>query len=637
MGTPFRRPFSGVQGVFGARQSAWNTSKSGGQHLPAAFRLPAVCTVSKGNLSLSNLETEFTRMYPIDQRGPNPRLIKVTIKRTGQEADRLNLALRIEYEFEIFDPGQFNTYAETFLRTDPYTDLNVSFNQLGSQPGRSAGSIKGARVVYGTFNFTKDSSYLCKGVAIGPGEILGDIDMLAVGDFRGLGIGQYINESGFGSSKTQVFSYKELMLYDAQQYGAQPVEDQPDGKVVSVGGGQCIIYKPADGQFNKGGVGRFLSKLIDTDKDAVETDMQEYFTLEYVINRLVKQVSINLTKNKGRNSQVPLSLEFSSEPYSRITPGLGTGIRSCDPFNILILSGAPNGTGNYENGKDGKNWENVVGAAPKAHLGSKIDFRKILLNRYFLNNLFDSAQTEDGTLEASGNVKGDVKKVPLIRIKDFLSQIFLAIKHATGGYVDLGLYLDDEDKKHGKVIIVDLKYTSVAQVKPLVFDPISGDGNTRECIMTANVPSSTLQQVLFSKVNDDCRVPNQIQPGGEPSGGRDYLSVLTDLNRVFKENMPKTKFSEVSVQGATQLMNELRSLEGTAKVKSQNVFLWALEMDVRMDGIWGWRIGNTVSSTALPSFYRQKNSVVFAVTEVVDTFTAPNDWETSIKTMLTVQ
>jgi hypothetical protein len=63
---------------------------------------------------------------------------------------------------------------------------------------------------------------------------------------------------------------------------------------------------------------------------------------------------------------------------------------------------------------------------------------------------------------------------------------------------------------------------------------------------------------------------------------------------------------------------------------------WPLKFEISIDGIYGFKFGNLITSTYLPNQFQKSGlKPVFSITKVEHTFQG-NDWETSLSSICTL-
>ena len=213
-----------------------------------------------------------------------------------------------------------------------------------------------------------------------------------------------------------------------------------------------------------------------------------------------------------------------------------------------------------------------------------------------------------------------------------MKKVFDDIYHATGGLVHLGM---QEDSSNSKVVNVIPKNSKAGGYSTTIFDPIQGDGITRKCSVKCDVPA-----------NDAYAVANG---SGGGTGGSGQVSSLmakepadpapnplsearAKVKELMEVGLSANEFSNEDCDALQAAFKELIDNQPPSKMKSQTHAknTWPLNLQIELDGAHGFRFGDVVGSTFMPSQYNG-TKVEFVVTKATHEI-SNNDWVTKLET-----
>lgn len=632
------------------RKTLYTSNIKGPNYFKPATRPSSFAKISKQGLTVSTYvdEKTFDSVYKTGFK-PNPILHKLEVERVGQDASTVNLHLRIRAEFECFDYEDFKRFSDVFCKTDPTNKLTVKFGHIRSPDGyNTVVEYTNVYIVYGMFQSTDQNSFICSFQAITGGEAIPSIDIMGLGSIKvGDSPLQYINDFSWWSDKrVDVSGIYELLLYDAQKSGQQLTSSFPDGQIIKASeirygkfksmfsklnitkDGHIAVYKPAKGAHQFSFAERF-NKTMNI--DPAGTREQEYFSLEYITARILNQFGVRkflekYTKGSGiRNA----AIGFPDQPYSYVPPGGNIVLRSADPFEMLICG---MGAGKYVFNNKGKDWDKQVGGKIHAYQGRYIDYRKILIHRDSIKTIFENSIVNHSQNNTSENPTANKNDDRILSIRTFCDNLFNFIKNHTGGQINLGLVLDDEDPDHLIIRIIDLHH-SRDRFNMWKFKVLTGDGNTQSLVHRSRHPSNEFHAALLQEIAGYSRVPDQIT-GPLDDKAQDRQEIIEELVKIWNEKMPKSGFVSEMIQAARSLMSRYVEILPTQTMRQNNFYVWLLEMSVVMDGLDGWQIGNHITSDNLPEAYSDSNKIGFVVTRVHHII-ENNHWRTELDAIST--
>jgi hypothetical protein len=659
MAPPFRRPIpESVKTVLNSRLDLYTKGDIEKYYKPKT-RNTAYCIITKNGVSVSTRENTFTETYNPNSLKPKPNLLSAEIERTGTDASIVNLSMRIRATIEVYSLSDFLTYSEIFCINDPRNELSITMGYSAPFDGCPSYTIKGCFIAYGTWQSTNENYYQLSFEAVGPGEVFSTLDIGLSGLWDANPPLEYKNEKSFtnGEGKGKVSGYYELMLYDAQNSGAFLTDTIEDGKIIaykrikSYEGyvkpngflylnfgsglplGEIVVYKPVEG--------RTLSPDLEEIPSA-QTKTDEYFTLQYVVDRIINEFALFPFYEKYTESDSKVKhvyIGFAKKP--RCSTITGNVVRSCDPKKILILGG---GAGDYrdkENPAKGKNYEQVKGNFNyvKSHYSTYIDFRKILIHR---NTLYNTLSSNMHKPDPSSNSTNKFTPEEYLKVDTFFKSLFRVISDCTGGFVQLGLVQDD-----GSPDVEDVSNHNVLRIVPTTFvddsfnvwkfNTLNGDGSTRELQITAELPSTDLHASLVKNIYNSSRSSHAVREGNTNDGlpSEDMKKIIQELVvEYYRGKMPQTYYSEETCDGARTLLSSLFRGQSTTDLINNNQYLWLMKMNVKMDGVGGWRIGHHINSNTVPKSFTTERNIAFVVSRVSHRI-QNQDWETELDSICT--
>jgi hypothetical protein len=663
MAPPFRRKIpESVKNVLGSRLNLYSKGNTGDYYKPKT-RNTAYCIITKQGITVSTREDTFKQTYSAKSLKPRPNLLRAEIERIGHDASLVNLSMRIRGTIEVYTLSDFLRYSEVFCINDPKNQLSITMAYAAPFDNCPSYKVSGCYIAYGTWQTTNENYYQLSFEAIGPGEVFSSVDIGFSGIWDQAGL-KYKHNKSFNKEvvTSEVNGYYELMLYDAQNSGATLTDDIPDGTIVSyqrkksyegnVSNGiaylnfrspltksDIIVYQPVEGS------------ALSADPDQIpsaQTTTDEFFTLQYVVDRLINEFCFYPLYQKYTDTDSGIRdvyVGFAEKPRcSTVSICSNTVVRSCDPRKILILG---NGAGNYKDKETkvtGKDYEKGLKDLDgiKSHYGTYIDYRKILIHR---NTIWEAINATMHTVEkprAGVDSKDQFIVEEYLRVSEFFKNIFTTISLCTGGFVQLGLIVDDgtgekdDLTKHKILKIVPTTFVDTG-LDVWKFNTLNGDGSTRELSITAELPSTDLHASLVKNIFNNSRVTNAIRSSTSDGLTQYDMEILADrlLNEYYNKLMPKTKYSDETCDAARNLLGNINKGRSTSSLINNNQYLWLMKMNVKMDGVGGWRIGHHINSNNVPPSFTTERDIAFVVTRVLHVI-ENQDWQTELESICTV-
>lgn len=630
-------------------------------------RLPAWARITMPNTKYPSLESNlggYEQSYDHqDTNRPIKAMLKsLSIKRVTGKAEKMNLTLEIDVEFEVFSFDEFVTYSKAYLRREkdrnPITIEWGNGSDYGGR-GRVSNKIVGAYVIAGGYSNTELNTYICRFNAIGPASAIANLDVLSC-DISYIFPNQVFNYGSLLYTGTEnVSSLITKIMYDLQEGGSKRTSQFSDGyepKSVGMAGGNPIgkIYKyfPGSNAFMA-----FISSFMNSkeERTGIGSDAHEYISLQYLVD-LINKTIIKATNDKcGNKFKFRISFEkehpFSSVPASK----LGNKFRSGDPTSVLFLG---RGSGNYKNNAGhGKDFE-IGGSFFKSNcfLGDRIAHRYILISRRFvvdeLHLKFQELNTAREESTKNKTNKTDRISDVTYSIKEFFETIFSRISRCSGNFVNLSFRLPDPTKIDDKFQLQELIITDALAVSdkphPLFeLDPIKGDGNSLSLVVEGKLPTDLVDLALVTGIREGSGTSGKISEDTEypDNVDKEYKSIIKKLTSTDEKTgvyarMAKKDFSEDTIADACSSLAEFKKTHNAIEVirgtstKGGFSFMeyFDLEMKVEMEGTYPIIAGNVFTSTNLPDFARPSNGIGFVVMDVEDKIDATGVWTTSIST-----
>lgn len=651
-----------VAGAFGARLSLHNAAKRGPVFwsAPGAHgrRLGAFCTVAnnKKGVYLQMNKNGFEERYTSPHRLPSPTLTKVTIKRVTTTAERINLTLEILVEFEAYSKGQFERYADAFLkRPEVATPLTVHFGHIDKYGGRSGGThtIRGVWVIGG--GYTQEGAvWKCKFKAIAPANAILQIDMSNV-DLGFLKGKHFLAKVGSGSQKYGVSSFHEYLLHCLQINGSKLTEDMQDGEeVMGTTGVIGKVYKPFNGSpIVDGGStgGANTSPALSNAVIGVDTGAVEYITLGFIVEAVNRVILETINK---REPGLELSLKIILDPkdWSYVP---GTLFKSGCPTEVLFLDGSK--TGKYEDRATpgtGKDFEINV-SNTKSVSGYEANHSKLLLSRRaviqpLVDALTEIRRTKEAQIKAKGKGTSlDTIDTRIMAVGDFFEHLFNLIKNATGGYVNLCFthpfaeHINGGEMQELKIINASMIFRrpdSYLELKPL-----NGDGSTLSSTFDGKLPDSMVALAIITGTGTGSHTSGRaatdkprLTDKGQLELARARLANTTSNSTppgVYAK-IAASNFSPSDMASACSALLDYRDL--SLPSAWENGAGWTeyfdTELSAEMEGLYPFVVGNRITSESLPKFLSLRNKMSFVVLDVDDNIEAPGVWTTSVRARL---
>jgi hypothetical protein len=274
------------------------------------------------------------------------------------------------------------------------------------------------------------------------------------------------------------------------------------------------------------------------------------------------------------------------------------------------------------------------------------DISKILLNIKWLKDLYNNIGFETQDRQKSADQS----------IAKFLSKIFNAILDNSGDRFKLSMTSDPENDK--RLVISDVNYIDKT-VSPYIITAVNNQSICRNISLASKVPSAMASAAFISARST---LTTQSSVVGEvlnniPSKAADKKSITTLRNNLKDciknlqvaaapdppntEKIPNAADKIRSLQSALKAVFEATtSSPGALNVPSgvsdapKNAIPFPIDFSATLDGINGFKFGNTITTNYLPAVYKNTR-IAFTVTKVEHTI-QNNDWVTTLSTICRV-
>jgi hypothetical protein len=379
-------------------------------------------------------------------------------------------------------------------------------------------------------------------------------------------------------------------------------------------------------------VGGIMKGVVGGKSEVEVANNQVYVSLGYIVNRIIndqllRSFTCHVAHERDKFNKV--KVEFHPT-YSKCR--VADGIISGDPIHMLML-----GQANYLNvknkGKDfDKDCKNL--AAVKCNLGQgNIHLQNILLHRDVISSAYTAATQPRKSESDNTDVKDTQEQV--VNIIHFFEKISDQISSCTGGAISLRLVENPDN--NSTLIVVDQNYGVTGTLKCIIFDPIDGDGNTRTCEVQSSVGSEEYKASMFvgtSKKGDAISTLRGCSPKLKAQRSIEHDKARTDRFSIIKNpgNLGTNYFNDTEINALKSVMGRLNKNDEKT-VEHSTVHYPGLSMNITINGVWGIEPGNAISTTQVPSAWRNEYNSYFMVVKVTHTF-SNSDWETSLEGIL---
>jgi hypothetical protein len=564
--------------------------------------------------------TTFDNTYGTGK--PGVVLNSVTIYE-GQEFGSL---LQAEVQFTCFTKAKFDELSKQFLTLrsgDQPVTVDIDFGLVGAPFSNSSGSVKKLMIYNFGYQLDKSNAYVCTFKAMGSAVLANEVDMSANNSIPDKGF-TYLDPSKDSSQAIPVTTLPEYVKYLAQSNGTiETVQIEP-GVFPQAPAGYILVADHPGNWNPESEIGKTIYSILQSMGIAGGEDSSKliYCTLDLVIGLINDYI-------------MPTNGEMQGVRYvcdSTVTSGAYlSGICSAEPLNILMVGGD---IGDYgiNSGLDPDECliSSMIPGIINPAAGDIYDYSKIFLSYNYLASKWavigNTKNTADGAIDPN-----DKPAQTKFSIGALLKGIFDDISNATGGAVKLTTFTDP--KNSSRILIIPSNESSNT-LKPVRFDPLNGDGITRECVISCNPASADAYAIAAGKSSMQSNTVEST--GGTTSEAVNLETIRTQIT-ILKDVMAQDTFSATQVAALRDQLTKLTHACGSKEVTEGKVPItaaqWPLKLDITLDGISGFRFGDVVETTFLPDVYLKGGiHAGFIVQRVVHTI-ANNEWTTKLETV----
>lgn len=582
--------------------------------------------------SLPQPGTTFDDTYKTGR--PGVTLNTVTI-REGQDYGSL---LEAEVQFTCHSKAVFDRLSKQFLTLrngNQAVTVDIDFGFVGATFSNAQGSFKGLMIYHFGYQLDKNNNYVCTFKAMGAAKLLTEVDISATNTIPSLGR-TYLDLAEAANDVLPVITIPQLVKWIAQNGGTTATfEIEPACISYGAPAGHVVVMDHPGNWNPDTEAGKIIYAILQSAGLAGRDDSSKliYCTLELLVNAINDYI-------------IPTEGEIAKKSFicnSTVTTGAYLdGICSAKPKNMLMVGNASSlgNLGDYSSADNGLDEDEQL-IATEAKIpglfdpisGDTYDYSKILLSYgYLVGKQWGNNNNNNSTPDAAADPNDKTGNVKF-SVGNLLKEIFDDIAVNTGGAVVLSLMQDPNDQS--KMLVVPT-HEKTDTLKPVRFDPLNGDGITRECVISCNPASADAYAIAAGS--------STFQSGTvEATGGSttdppiNKSDVIAQIIELKTKAMPKTDYADAE---QTALQDQLRKLtvastpQDVADGKvSSTLAQWPLSLDITLDGITGFRFGDVVETTFLPDVYLQSGiHAGFIVQRVIHTITN-NEWTTKLETV----
>ena len=608
-----------------------------------------VAIFSDGDESIQLLPSPATSMTatynPNGSGRPAPLLKDVVVKLEG-DAGSLR---RVEANFTCYDKESFDELEATLLV--PGSKILVKYGYVGPEaPSESAEHE--FRVYDYSFKITTANYFECSFKGVGKG---GTYEQNNINTAAAFPAKKFVTNYDFVNDTTTIQNIFDYMDYRIQRDGNK-------GTVRSMGNSAFAPKDGISGEFTDGS-GKFAileapekyNSPVKLEGGILTDYYLQYVQFKCIINWLNKYV---LYDNISDDSIPKYKLKFDPK-YSGIMCDMPSGkVWSADPGKMLFPYEKNRPENNYtamsERPDDLDDFKFIscdkIDRSGYQHLQSDSGLvpgmgnpEYILICRDLMRTIqaeFNAAATKEKNKEEESD-----KSTGGMILNKFMKAIFANIRDVSGGAWDF--YLDQDDLDPEVIWIINRRCPGAPEeVTALTLDPIGGSNGIRSLDIAASVPQET-QAKIFGGSPDtvseqeigmnviqqkDVRVPDQ---GG--AAERVVKEQQNNARKGLNDGMYGTSAISAAKAALSVLVGEMDALERAKKGQFNDgndpaQLPFPLSFSVTLDGIEGFRFGDTITTSYLPARYTKATSglkIVFTVTKYEHKI-ANNDWTTTV-------
>tara|TARA_Y100000593_G_scaffold68243_1_gene125447 strand:+ start:3332 stop:5173 length:1842 start_codon:yes stop_codon:yes gene_type:complete len=604
--------------------------RQGSVSIPEGGRIRnnAYVTVSTDTFTLPTGASSMSETYNPNGTGRAAPILKSVKLKLEGTAGSLR---RGEVEFLCYDLPSFEAAEEALLKPD--TEVTISYGYVGpEQPG---GSGSHTMTIYDySFTITKENHFDCSFKCVGKGGEYEEFELSVGGVFPNK---TFVTNYNWGNDTAKVGN-----LFDWIDYSIQ----KATGTLNSSG------FNPGHGTGGELPLGGHYGVIVAPDDydppSKMKTGVGTAMYLQYIsLKGLVEMVNHYVLMKASPKYKIKFHPDFCY-----VSTDYPSGkVFSPDP--VMMIFPYAKGTSENNYSKDGDEGPSLFYLSADTFKGigrlssTKSSPENILLGRDTLRAIQqaftdEAAQADNATEEADKPTGG----IPVIR---FFNKIFATIKENTGGAWDLYLDQGPEDTTANPQIIqvVNRMSPGGGVVTPIEIDPVGGENGVRELSLKAKVPKATQAKMFGSAPSTTSQEEQAVSvvSGEEEPEPPDPPQTVKEQCLEARKGIDQNKYNTDAVSKGkaaikalvTELSVEERAKRGDFKDGMDVTQVpFPLEFEATMDGVEGFEFGDAITTSYLPSRYRDASGaakVVFTVTKYEHEI-SNNDWTTTVTAIM---
>jgi hypothetical protein len=588
------------------RNNAWVELKGTGETLP---------------LKTDNLDNTYD---PNGTGRPAAVLQAVEIELKGDAGSLRSL----KASYICYDKDTFEKLYESFMLIK--NRIEVNYGYVGPSRDSQTGGPYYFEVMKPSYKFTAQNTFECSFEALGAGtDYEMGININGQQDFPRKEFVTNYKGTNEKAKSANIFDYMDWVIQNAT------------GKTNSTG------FNPKNGA-SKGGLEGGGSKsgfgvLKAPDEYNPPTKMEtawwsadriQYVTLALIVQLINKYV---LKSNKKK-----YKLKWHDD-YSKIKVKWKKGkIYSPSPMEMLFPYSKGTAENSYHKKKTGKSSKYIscdsFDACGSFSIASG-DPKGILISRDLLRGIQNSFATgkqreKDMETELEKDEQGK------IRLGPFFKKLFASIKNNSGGAWDFALEHKDLDGKKGGEEKTDIWIVNrrspkgPSSVTPVMIKPTSGKNGVREFGFSGEIPKDLVSVVFAGQGTDESEDIKVHNDAAEDVDNEAESPALSDRLKKVRGRLNTDDYATDAQTAAAGVIRELVASEDYKANANefQKLRSWPLKLTLVLDGIEGFRFGDTIGSDYLPDAYDPNKGgakvrfTVLSYTHKIEN----NDWTTTL-------
>ena len=590
--------------------------------------------------------TSMTATYDPNGTGrPAPILKDVVVKLEG-DAGSLR---RVEANFTCFDRESFDKLEAALLV--PGSKILVKYGYVGPESPSEA-AMHEFRVYDYSFKITTENYFECSFKGVGKG---GTYEQNNINTAAAFPAKKFVTNYDFINDTTTIQNIFDYMDYRIQRDGNKGTVRSMGNSAFAPKDGISGTFKDKSGNFAILEAPEKYNSPVKLEGGILTDYFLQYVQFKCIVAWLNKYV---LYDNIKGDSELPkYKLKFDPK-YSGIICDMPSGkVWSADPGKMLFPYEKNAPENNYtemdKRPEDLDDFEFIscdkIDRSGYQHLQSDSGLQEgmgnpeyILLSRDLMRTIqmeFNSAATGEKNKEE----EADKSKGGII-LNKFMKSIFANIRDNSGGAWDF--YLDQDDLDPEVVWIINRKCPGAPEeIEPLVIDPVGGSNGVRSLDIAASVPQET-QAMIFGgspdtvteqEIGKNVIQQKEVRTPVQASEERAIKKQQANARKGLTDGMYGVSAISSAKAALAVLVGEMTALERAKKGQFNDgndpaQLPFPLTFSVVLDGIEGFRFGDTITTNYLPARYREETSglkIVFTVTKYEHKI-ANNDWTTTV-------